>query len=34
MSNCYTHSCFVLHITADECGLLREAVALAAGSAR
>lgn len=29
MSNCYTHSCFVLHITADECGLLREAVALA-----
>ena len=29
MSNCYTHSCFVLHITAAECGLLREAIALA-----
>ena len=29
MSNCYTHSCFVLYITAAECGLLREAIALA-----
>jgi len=29
MSNCYTHSCFVLHITAAESGLLREAIALA-----
>jgi hypothetical protein len=29
MSNCYTHSCFVLRITVPECGLLREAIALA-----
>ena len=29
MSNCYTHACFVLQITAAESGLLREAIALA-----
>lgn len=29
MSNCYTHSCFVLNVTAFEADLLREAIALA-----
>ena len=29
MSNCYTHSCFVLWITAAECALLREAITFA-----
>lgn len=29
MSNCYTHSCFVLTVTAAEAELLREAIALA-----
>jgi hypothetical protein len=29
MSNCYTHSCFVLTVTAAEAALLREAIAFA-----
>lgn len=29
MSNCYTHSCFALTVTATEADLLREAIALA-----